>query len=442
MGVHAEHWPLVSTTVSAPQAAGAARTGEHSASAPAIAIVGAGPAGLMAAEILSAAGLPVRVFDRMPAPARKFLMAGRGGLNLTHSEPLAAFLTRYSPAGSPVPSFVESFPPDALRDWAAGLGQPTFVGSSGRVFPETLKASPLLRAWLQRLFRYGVELRLRQRWLGWTETGDLLFEDTDSQQQHHFHADATVLALGGASWPRLGSDGAWVGILSQAGHPVTPLGPFNAGALISWSRHLTDRFDGAPLKRIALTCGNRTVRGEAVITRSGLEGGCIYAINDVLRKELLNDASARASLYLDLRPDLDMHQLTGKLNAPRGRQSIATFLRRQAGLSPAAIALAREPDGRLPPTSGELAAHIKAIRLEVTGLSALDRAISTSGGLAWPALDETLMLRDRPGVFCAGEMLDWHAPTGGYLLQGVFATGVKAAQNALTWLNQRHPKTK
>lgn len=425
----------MSTAVSAPHVAAEVEHSTH-----AIAIVGAGPAGLMAAEILSAAGLPVRVFDRMPSPARKFLMAGRGGLNLTHSEPLAAFLTRYGPAGSPVPSLVESFPPDALRDWAAGLGQPTFVGSSGRVFPETLKASPLLRAWLQRLSVQGVELHLRQRWLGWTETGDLLFEDTNSRRQHHFQADATILALGGASWPRLGSDGAWVEILSQAGYPIAPLGPFNAGALISWSRHLTDRFAGAPLKRIALTCGRRTVRGEAVITGSGLEGGCIYAINDVLREELLNDTSGRASLYLDLRPDLDVHQLTGKLNAPRGRrQSIATFLRRQAGLSPAAIALAREPDGNLPATSEDLATHLKAIRLEVTGLSALDRAISTSGGLAWPALDDTLMLRDRPGVFCAGEMLDWHAPTGGYLLQGVFATGIKAAQNALAWLNQRHP---
>lgn len=395
----------------------------------------------MAAEILSAAGLRVRVFDRMPSPARKFLMAGRGGLNLTHSEPLAAFLTRYGPAASPLPLIIESFPPDALRDWAAGLGQPTFVGSSGRVFPETLKASPLLRAWLQRLTGLGVELHLRQRWLGWTGTGDLLFEDTNSHHQYHFRADATLLALGGASWPRLGSDGAWVEILSQAGCPVTPLGPFNAGALVSWSTHLTDRFAGEPLKRIALTCGGRTVRGEAVITRSGLEGGCIYALNDLIREQLLNDPSGCAELSLDLRPDLDLHQLTEKLEASRGRQSVATFLRRQTGLSPAAIALAREPGGRLPASAGQLAAHLKAIRLKVTGLSALDRAISTSGGLAWPALEETLMLRDRPGVFCAGEMLDWHAPTGGYLLQGVFATAVMAAQNALNWLNQKNLET-
>lgn len=426
----------MSTAGFAPQAAGATGAGQHTASAPAIVIVGAGPAGLMAAEILAAAGLRVRVFDRMPSPARKFLMAGRGGLNLTHSEPLSVFLTRYGPMGSPVPAFVESFPPDALRNWAAGLGQRTFVGSSGRVFPEAFKASPLLRAWLQRLSGLGVELHLRQRWLGWTETNELLFEDTVSGRRHQIQAVATILALGGASWPRLGSDGAWIEILTRAGCPVTPLGPFNAGALVTWSRHLIDRFAGTPLKRISLTCDGRTVRGEAVITRSGLEGGCVYAMNDAIREQFLNAESGRVELFLDLRPDLDLQQLTEKLNARRNRQSIATFLRRQAGLSPAAIALAREPDGTLPATAAGLAAHLKAIRLEVTGLSALDRAISTSGGLAWSALDNTLMLRNRPGTFCAGEMLDWYAPTGGYLLQGVFASAVVVARNVMAWLHR------
>jgi len=389
----------------------------------------------MAAEAVATAGFRVRVYDRMPSPARKFLMAGRGGLNLTHSEPLDAFLRRYGPLGTPLPGLIERFTPDALRAWAEGLGQPTFVGSSGRVFPESLKASPLLRAWLQRLARLGVELHLRHRWLGWDEAGRLRFATPHGERT--VEAAATILALGGASWPRLGSDGSWTETLGSAGVAVTPLQPFNAGALVAWSDHLKERFAGAPLKRIALTCAGRTIRGEAVITRSGLEGGCVYALNDLIRTEL--DRHGRAELTLDLRPDLDLAQLTKKLAAPRGRQSLANVLRKAGGLSPAAVALAREPEGKLPDTPEALAAHLKGMPLVATGLASLERAISTSGGVAWPDLDSGLMLRGRPGVFCAGEMLDWYAPTGGYLLQGVFASAVSAGNNAVAWLRRSAP---
>lgn len=419
--------------IGASPSARAASDGLRAAHEPVIAIIGAGPAGLMAAEVIASAGLRAHVFDRMPSPARKFLMAGRGGLNLTHSEPLPDFIRRYGPQPSPMPAIVKRFPPEALRAWAAGLKQRTFVGTSGRVFPEALKASPLLRAWLRRLSDLGVKLHARHRWLGWTETGNLIFESSEAGILT-ISADATILALGGASWPRLGSDGSWVGTLSQAGIPIAPLGPFNAGALINWSKHLVDRFAGFPLKRIALTCGGRTVRGEAVITRNGLEGGCVYALNDLIRDELRD--RSRARLSLDLRPDLELSQLIERLGTPRGRQSLATFLRRKAGLSRAAIAIAREPDGTLPESAAALAAHLKEIALDVVGLSPLDRAISTTGGVPWSALDENLMLRGRPGVFCAGEMLDWHAPTGGYLLQGVFSSAVVAAQGALSWLHK------
>jgi uncharacterized flavoprotein (TIGR03862 family) len=294
----------------------------------------------------------------------------------------------------------------------------------------------LLRAWLKRLSGLGVELHQRHRWIGWSEDGALAFKAPAGNLK--VRAKATILALGGASWPRLGSDGLWTEILSRDGIVISPLTPFNAGVLIPWSKHLTERFAGAPLKRVALTCGGRTVRGEAVVTRTGLEGGCIYALNDLIISELRRN-DGQAALHLDLRPDLELAQLTERLGATRARQSLATFLRRKAGLSPAAIALAREPDGKLPESPAALAAHIKQIRLCATGLSPLDRSISTSGGVAWQAVDDALMLRARPGVFCAGEMLDWHAPTGGYLLQGVFASAVAAAKGALAWLE--NPKT-
>lgn len=413
---------------------------DHAKGAPTIAIVGAGPAGLMAAEAVAAAGLKVQIFDHMPAPGRKFLMAGRGGLNLTHSEPLPDFLSRYGPANTPLPAIVESFPPEALRAWAEDLGQPTFIGTSGKVFPQALKASPLLRAWLQRLASLGVELHLRHRWRGWDEANRLILARPEAEDLH-IPADATILALGGASWPRLGSDGTWVETLARAGVAVTPIEPFNAGVCIAWSKHLVSGFAGQPLKRIALRYAGRAVRGEAIVTRTGLEGGCIYALNELIREGL--SSSTAPVLNLDLRPDLNHHQLTERLSAPRGRQSMATFLRRKTGLTAAAIALAREPDGKLPEDPRELAAHLKDIKLKVTGLSALDRAISTSGGVAWAALDENMMLRDRPGVFCAGEMLDWHAPTGGYLLQGVFASAITASHGVLSWLGQASPaKTK
>jgi uncharacterized flavoprotein (TIGR03862 family) len=382
-----------------------------------IAIIGAGPAGLMAAEAAATAGAKVTIYDRMPSLARKFLMAGRGGLNLTHSEPLETFLTRYGEAAPQLRPMIEAFPPEALRAWAEGLGEPTFVGSSGRVFPKSFKASPLLRAWLRRLAALGVEVQLRHKFLGFAGTA-LRFEAGGEEVQAT--PDATVLAFGGASWPRLGSDGSWVDALAREQLAVTPLAPANAGLSIAWSDVICERFAGAPVKPLALSFGTNTVRGEALVTRQGLEGGAVYALCASVRKALASDGSA--TLHLDLRPDVPLQTLADRLSAPRGRQSMASHLRKAGGLSPVAAALLREA-GPLPNEGDALAARIKHLPLPVTGLQPLDRAISTAGGLAWSEVDEHLMLRARPGTFVAGEMLDWEAPTGGYLLQACFATG-------------------
>lgn len=397
-----------------------------------VAVIGAGPAGLMAAEVLSAAGFGVVVLDRMPSPARKLLMAGRGGLNLTHSEPLPTFLSRYGKAAQRLEPAVSAFPPSALVAWAESLGENTFVGSSGRVFPKSLKASPLLRAWLLRLNQAGVTFKPRHTWTGWDEAGALIFTDAAGRPVT-LRPAATVLALGGASWPRLGSDGSWVGILERAGVPVTPLKPTNCGVLVGWTPELLRRFEGAPLKRIAVSFEGRSVRGEAVITRQGLEGGPIYALSQFLREALV--AHRPAIIEVDLRPDLDLLALERRLGAPRGKQSMATFLRKAAGLSPAAIGLARESCvGYFPTSPADLAQLIKHMRLEVGGIAGLERAISTAGGIRLDAVDASFMLTSRPGVFAAGEMLDWEAPTGGYLLQGAFCTGRAAALGLLTWL--------
>lgn len=398
-----------------------------------IAVVGAGPAGLMAAEVLASAGMRVTIFDHMPSAGRKLLMAGRGGLNLTHSEPLENFLTRYGPGvPEPVLAAVRDFPPGALVAWAEGLEQATFVGSSGRVFPKAMKASPLLRAWLRRLDTLGVEMRLKHRWTGWTSQGHLSFQTVNGGALT-LAPDATILALGGASWPRLGSDGAWVAPIKKVGIAVTPLSPSNAGVQVAWSRYMTERFNGAPLKRIAAAIGGETRRGEAVITRSGLEGGAIYALNPKVRDELEQNGSA--VLTIDLRPDLTADIITAKLAAPRARQSASTFLRKSLALPPQAIALMREAKaGILPDAPGELAALVKAVPVTVTGLSGLERAISSAGGIGLKEIDGRLMLKSRPGTFLAGEMLDWEAPTGGYLLQATLATAVVAARGAVLWL--------
>ena len=396
---------------------------------PDIVIIGAGPAGLIAAETAAKAGLRVVIHDRMPTPARKFLMAGRGGLNLTHSEELSSFLSRYGAAPARLAEAIEAFPPQALRDWAAGLGEETFIGSSGRVFPKSFKASPLLRAWLSRLDGLAVTLRRQRRWTGWNSDGSLAFVDVFGGVEM-LRPRATILALGGASWPRLGADGGWAEILSGRGIAVTPLEPANSGVTVAWSEHFRARNPGAPLKRIALTCAGHTVRGEAMVTQRGLEGGAVYALTAEIRTALAGGKPAK--LMVDLRPDLTPQALAAKLDRPRGSQSLSTFLAKATHLPPVAIALLREAAGKtLPDKPGALAALIKAVRLEATGLAPLDRAISTAGGVVWSEIDDNFMLRRLPGVFVAGEMIDWEAPTGGYLLQACFATGVAAAEGAI-----------
>ncbi|CAN7608245.1 TIGR03862 family flavoprotein [Phenylobacterium sp. LjRoot219] len=390
-----------------------------------VAVVGGGPAGLFAAETLSARGCRVTVYERMPTFGRKLLMAGRGGLNLTHSEPFARFKTRYGAASGRLDPYLDAFPSDALIAWAEGLGQPMFVGSSGRVFPKALKASPLLRAWLQRLTDQGVRLQPRAEWLGWDAARALRFRDLPAQRH-----DAVILALGGASWPKLGSTGAWAEVLAAQGVEVAPFRPANCGFVVDWSEAFRTRFAGAPLKSLALSFEGRSVRGEAMIAGYGIEGGGVYALSAALRDAIARDG--RAVLQLDLRPDLTEDQLAAKLSPSRGSQSLSTFLRKATGLPPAAVNLIREANaGGLPEN---LAHAIKHVAVPLTATRGLERAISSAGGVSWSAVDETLMLTARPGVFVAGEMLDWEAPTGGYLLQACFATGLAAANGVAGWL--------
>jgi len=403
-----------------------------------VAIIGAGPAGLMAAEVLAQGGAYVTVYDAMPSAGRKFLMAGRGGLNLTHSEPLPQFLVRYREAMPHLKAAIEAFSPQALRDWSEALGQETFVGSSGRVFPKAFKASPLLRAWLRRLDSMGVKLALRHRWTGWDEQGRLRFQTLDGS--HVIETSATVLALGGASWPRLGSDGAWAATLAAKGVQISPLRPANSGFTVAWSDIFRDRFEGQPLKGVALTFGAHRVRGEAVVTRTGIEGGAVYALSAELRETIIR--SGQVTLHVALRPDLDMKDLIAKVSASKGKQSLSNFLRKAVGLSPVAIGLLQEAAkasgislASLSPS--DLASLINAVPIELTGIAPIARAISTAGGIAFDELDSDFMLRRVPGVFAAGEMLDWEAPTGGYLLQASFATGAAAGRGALRWLERK-----
>jgi len=398
------------------------------------AVIGGGPAGLMAAEVLARAGHAVTVYDRMPSPARKLLIAGRGGLNLTHSEPLPAFLGRYHPQGGALAGAVERFPPEVLRAWCADLGQPTFVGSSGRVFPESFKASPLLRAWLARLAGLGVTLRPRHRFVGWSEAGAVLFETPEGRTE--VRPAALLLALGGASWPRLGSDGAWVPVLEGEGIPVTPLQASNVGFSVDWSPVFAERFAGQPLKRIALSVGDHRVRGEAMITAEGIEGGALYAASHAIRAALAHGPGT--AITLDLRPDLPEAALAQALNRSRSGESLANRLRKAAGLSPVAAGFLREAAGHaLPGGAAALAALIKAAPLRLLAPRPIERAISSAGGVPFGQVDDRFMLTARPGTFVAGEMLDWDAPTGGYLLQGAFASGLAAAEGMRAWMAAR-----
>jgi len=403
-----------------------------------IVVIGAGPAGLMAAEKLSAAGLTVSVFDAMATPGRKFLMAGRGGLNLTHSESLADFVSRYGPQESRFRRFLTAFSPMDLRAWADGLGADTFIGSSGRVFPRAMKASGLLRAWLARLAQQGVTLQTRHHWEGWQD-GDLLFR-IGPDAWRRIRARATVLALGGASWPKLGSDGAWQDWLKARGVSVADLVASNCGVEIPWSAHVVENFAGEALKAVAVELGGRQRRGEIILTRYGMEGGPIYALGPIIRTHLKRAGEARLSL--DLKPDWSRQQLAERLVARRHGQSLSQFLKKQLHLPAASYALLREAqllleEEAIPDEPMPLANRLKSLPLLVTAPRPIAEAISSAGGVTFDALDDNLMLRAIPSVFACGEMLDWDAPTGGYLLQGCFATAVAAASGVERYLQSR-----
>lgn len=401
------------------------------ASKPRVAIIGSGPAGLAAAEML-AAEADVHVFDAMAAPGRKFLLAGRGGLNLTHSEDFEGFLTRFGTARAMLEPALREFPPQAIRQWAAALGTETFVGSSGRVFPTAMKASPLLRAWLARLGAAGVQFHMRHRWQGWNAQDALVFAMPDGVRE--FSADATVLALGGASWPRLGSDGAWSSLLAGRGVGVNALRPANCGFDVAWSAHLRERHAGQPLKSVSLSFGGQTLRGEFIVTANGIEGGAVYALSAPLRDAL--EVQSTATLLIDLLPNRSLEQLTAALSRSRGKASLASQLRKAARIEGLKAALLRETaDAETLADPVRLAAHIKALPLPLTRARPIAEAISSAGGVALDEVDEQFMLRQLPGVFVAGEMLDWEAPTGGYLLSACLATGRAAGEGARHFLS-------
>ena len=402
----------------------------------AVVVIGGGPAGLMAAEVLLQAGQRVALYDAMPSVGRKFLLAGKGGLNITHSEAHEPFLARYGQRQENIQPWLAAFGPQALRDWVHDLGVETFVGSSGRVFPREMKAAPLLRAWLHRLRSDGLVIHVRHRWLGWDEAGRLRFSGPDGEIA--VAADAVVLALGGGSWARLGSDGAWVSSLIEQGIDVAPLLPANCGFDAHWSEHFSTRFAGIPLKSVALSVGDgpdKQVprRGECVITQTGIEGSLIYALSARIRNEITR--SGEAVVYLDLLPDKSLLQVNEALAKPRGADSMANHLRRKLGLEGVKAGLLREivskPDFSNPQA---LASAIKSLPVRLLAARPIDEAISSAGGVKFEALNAHLMVRAKPGVFCVGEMLDWEAPTGGYLLTACLAGGRWAGRGVLDWL--------
>ena len=393
-------------------------------------IIGAGPSGLIAADQLSRIGYGVTIIDQMPSPARKFLMAGRGGLNLTHSEDMAAFLERYRDARPFLEPFISAFTPADLTQWCDALGQETFVGSSGRVFPKSMKASPLLRALLQRLENQGVVLKTRHVFSGVSSDGTILVKSGENTPAP-FPAHAVLLALGGASWPKLGSDASWVDPLREVGISLNEFQPANCGFLVPWSNVLIDRFTGTPLKGIGLSIGVQTVLGEALVSEKGLEGGAIYALSAEIRQSI--NRTGQAGIRLDLRPTLSKDDLITRLSRPRGKQSVATYLKKSVKLKPVEQALLREA-GPLPSSAEDLAKRIKSVALTCHAPYPIDRAISSAGGIALDEVDSDLMLKKCPGMFVAGEMLDWEAPTGGYLLQACFALGYAAAKGIAAYL--------
>lgn len=403
--------------------------------APRIAIIGAGPAGLMAAEELTAKGYGVDIYDAMPSPARKFLMAGKSGLNITHNEALPEFLTRYTAPDDRLTKLIEQSPPQDISGWMQGLGVEPITGSTGRIFPKMMKASPLLRAWLIRLAGAGTTLHTRHRWTGWTDTGALSFDTPDGPVTAA--PAATLFALGGASWKRLGSDGAWASQFAAKDIPLTPFVASNCGFSVKWSDIMVDRFAGEPVKSVSLTAksgdGEITSRGEFVITMTGIEGGGVYALSAPLRAQL--QQADHATLTIDLLPDIYQNSLIARLSAPRGKQSLSNHLRKNGRLSPVKIAILREClDAAIFDNPIALASAIKALPIRLDELSDIDHAISTTGGVSWDALDETLQLKALPGHFCAGEMIDWDAPTGGYLITACLATGRAAAKGIIASL--------
>ena len=408
------------------------------ASTKSVAIIGAGPAGLMAAEVLSQAGIKVDVYDAMPSAGRKFLMAGKGGMNITHAEPLEQFLTRYAGRRIELEPILRDFSPDKLRAWVSELGIETFVGSSGRVFPTEMKAAPLLRAWLHRLREAGVRFHMRHRWLDWDEKG-LRFDTPVGELV--VQTDTVILAMGGGSWPQLGSDAAWLPVLQHLNIEVAPLQPANCGFTIAWSGFFRDKFAGQPLKGVRLSFNSMQAEqfsqvGELMLTEYGLEGGLIYACSAMLRDEINTLGSAH--IVMDLCPDRDLNDVIERLSKPRGKTSLSNHLRKRLNLDGVKTAILREALSAEQMNKPEMLANIiKALPITLLATRPLAEAISSAGGVSFSACNKNLMLKNRPGVFCAGEMLDWEAPTGGYLLTACLATGRAAGLGALEWLKQQ-----